>query len=183
MARSPDPFLTDPDVDARRHELSLYFAPNPAPFLKDYDRLRAQVLARRTGAWLTLSGAGVCWSALFFGPVWFFYRRLYGLAWTVVAALVLANVLDSLSIVSISRLGLPFSMALGVTGRRAALQRAFRRLGQMRRDGQLPDAAILAAGGVSKPAAWISGTIFALVFALALIGIVLTVIHGNPLPK
>ncbi len=183
MARTPDPFLTDPDVDARRHELSLYFAPNPAPFLKDYDRMRAQAVARRTGAWLTLRGAGMCWSAFFFGPVWFFYRRLHGLAWTVVAVLALAGALNYVSIVSISGLGLPFSMALAVTARHVALQRAFRRLGSLHRDGQLSDAAILKAGGVSRPAAWISGTILALLFALALAGIVLAIIHHEPVPN
>ncbi len=182
MARSPDPFLIDPDVDARRHELSLYFAPNPAPFLKDYDRMRAQAAARRTGAWPT-RGAGTCWPALLFGPVWFFYRRLYGLAWTIVLVLALLNVLDFMSVVSVSRLGLPFGIALGVVGLHAALQRAFRRLEALRRDGQPTNAAILNAGGVSRPAAWISGTLLALLFPLALLGLVLAIVHDRPLPS
>ncbi len=183
MARSPDPFLTDPDVDARRHELSLYFAPHPAPFLKDHDRMRAQTLARQAGARLTWGGAGVCWPAFFFGPVWFFYRRLYGVAWTIVAILVLVNVVGYVSTVSLDRLGLPFNMALAVIGRRAALHRAFRRLESLRRDTRVTDDAILKAGGVSRPVAWISGIVFGLIVILSVAGIVLGIVYDEKLPR
>ena len=95
----------------------------------------------------------------------------------------LANVSDGVSAASISRLGLPFSMALAVIGRWAALYCAFRRPGQMRDNDQVLDDAILKAGEVSRPAAWIAGTLFARVFALALLGIVLAAIHDEPLPN
>ncbi len=47
----------------------------------------------------------------------------------------------------------------------------------------MPDAAILDVGGISRPAAWISGVIFAVAFSLALLGIVPALVHDDSVPN
>ena len=151
-------FLTDPDADARRHELAMFFTPNPAPFLKTFELMRERALARQAGQRPRLRFASLCWPAFLFGPVWFFYRKLWAWGAGIVALIIVLNVIPGTFGM---RLGLPLSLALGAAGRIIAVHAAIGRL-QAGPRGGLPsgDAAIAQAGGVSRLAGWIAGTIW-----------------------
>lgn len=171
-------FLTDPDDDARRLELTAYFTPNPAPFLKTYELLRERALAKQAGQRVRFRFGGMCVPAFFFGPVWFFYRKLWG--WAVATVVLLAAVPFMPDPVS-RRIGLPLGMALGLAGRHAAVNKAIGRLQAMRQAGQpLGVAQIIQAGGVSRLAGWISGVVLGVLIALSTVAMFYLWRHGYP---
>ena len=153
-------FLRDPDQDARRAELEAFVGHNPAPFLKQYDRLRERPEKPGFGAMTSFVAM-----AFFLGPCWFFYRRMWAWGWVLVVLLIgLGFVPGS------SRLGVPVAVALGLLGRYTYLSQAFGRIEKLRGGAAVADLETLRkAGGVSKWAGWTSAIIYAVVVVLAIV--------------
>ena len=159
-------FLRDPNTAARRAELEAYVGPNPAPFLKLYDRLRER--PDRPGQAMFSFVA----LAFFLGPVWFFYRKAYPWAWGIV---VLQVVLIGLPVGRGAGIGL--GVALAMIGRYTYLQRAIGRISKLRGQDAVADPALLARdGGVSRVAGWVSGLAY---LALAVLTVVAYVLPGG----
>ena len=160
-------FLLDPDADARRQDFTTFVGPNAKAFLPAYERARA-VANRAPGekVKLTLGGTGFNVGAFFVGPVWFFYRRLWVWACGLTVALFLIGLIPGTS-----RIGLPVGLGLGFGANQLYVSHAITRVARMRAQGRGAPEQLAAAGGVSKVAAWIAGTVFALLMALTLYGL------------
>ncbi len=168
-------FLKDPDQVSRRAELAAFFGPHAETFLKTYDKLREDTVRAEGGRpKFRFFGGGFEAAAFFLGPVWFFYRKMWVMAWVVVALLVVAAVLPIAS-----RIGLILSVLLGFLGHRTYVQHAIGKLQTMRlADGTLDPVSLREAGGVSKPAGIVSGTIFGLMWVVGIVAIVYLAMHG-----
>jgi hypothetical protein len=179
MADSPYlAFLHDPDQASRRAELEQFFAPNPAPFLKVYDRLHADMAAGGRPKF-RLFGGGFCWPAFFTGPVWFLYRKMWLIAGIIIAVMVALPFLPGTE-----RAGVPLAVALALSGHRIYVQHAITLIQKARTpDGGVDDAMIARAAGVSRIAAWIGGMIYGLLVVVALVSLYLLFSSGEPLPR
>ncbi|MCQ8279728.1 DUF2628 domain-containing protein [Acetobacteraceae bacterium KSS8] len=172
MAR-PDDFLRHGDPAERRDELRRYIGPNADSFLPVYDRMQAKQSS-------ALPWTGFCWPAFFLGPVWFFYRKLWlfaGLLCAIILAVALIPKLPPISGLIVSFISARMARWLYLTDAMKRLE-ALRETGQINRPG-----AIERAGGVSKPAAWISGIIFGLLYAVTLGLVVYAISEGYPPPQ
>lgn len=168
-------FLRAPDQDVRRAELSTFFGPHAETFLRTYDRMQEDaVRAAGSRPRFSLFRGGFEVAAFFLGPVWFFYRKMWVIAWVIVAALAVLAFIPVLS-----RAGVALSVVLAMMAHRVYVQHAIGTLEKMRRaDGTLDPEAMRAAGGVSKPAGTISGVIFGLLWVATIIGLVYLAKHG-----
>ena len=157
-------FLLDPDADARRQDFVTFVGPNANRFLPSYERARA-VANRAPGEKIKSSfgSNGFNAGAFFVGPVWFFYRKLWGWACGITVAIFLIGLIPGTS-----RIGLPVGVGLGFGANQLYVSHAINKVARMRAEGRGTPEQLAAAGGVSKLAAWIAGTIFALLMALTL---------------
>jgi hypothetical protein len=173
-------FLRDPDQDSRRNELTTFFGPNAATFLRAYDKLREDTVRSDGGRpKFRLFGGGFEVAAFFLGPVWFFYRKMWILAWVVVGLMVAIAFVPVLS-----RAGLILALLLAGLAHRSYVQHAVQTLVKLRQpDGSLDPVAVQAAGGVSKPAGIVSGVIFVLLTVIGLVSIIYLAAHGIPPPR
>lgn len=170
-------FLNDPDQEVRRAELRTFFGPNAETFLKAYDRLRSDTPAVPGGRpKFRLFGGGFEPAAFFLGPVWFFYRKMWLMAWVVVGMLVVV------SFIPFRAAGLIVGITLAGMAHRVYVQYAVQKLTTLHRGGTpvTPDT-VAAAGGVSKRAGVISGVIYALFWILGVVSIIYLASHGQSL--
>lgn len=157
-------FLADPDPQARRAELVAFIGPGSAPFLKMYDALQAPAAAGRRPKFGATNSFVVM--AFFLGPCWFFYRRLWIWAWSLVAVILFVGFLPLPR-----NTGVILGVVLAIMGRFAYLQHAILRIAKLRGGGPVADLALLAReGGVSPVAGWVSSVIY--------VGVTLVVIAG-----
>ncbi len=171
--------MLDPDQASRRLELTAFFGPNAADFLKTYDLLRERAVAIAAGQkpGFTLRGTGFEPAAFFLGPVWFFYRKLWAWAWSIVALIVVLGLLPGNT-----RFGVGLGAGLAIAARSAYVNHAIAKLAKLRNpQGEIDLQQAALAGGVSKTAGWISGTIFVLLTILGLAAIFLLVRSGEPI--
>ena len=157
-------FLLDPDADARRQDFVTFVGPNAKAFLPAYERARA-FANRAPGEKVkfSLGANGFNAGAFFVGPVWFFYRRLWGWACGITVALLLIGLIPGTS-----RIGLPVGIGLGFGANQLYVAHAINRVARMRAEGRGTPDELAAAGGVSKVAGWIAGIVFALLMALTI---------------
>ncbi len=167
-------FLADPDQDSRRAELRDFFGPNAEKFLPSYEKLRAstpQVTGQR--AKFQLFGGGFEAAAFFLGPVWFFYRKMWLIAWVIVGLMV------ALAFVPFRSVGLILGITLATMAHRVYVQHAVQKLVALHgSNAAVTPAMVQAAGGVSRPAGIISGVIFGLIYVLAIASIIYLAMHG-----
>ena len=167
-------FLRDLDVEARRAELRAFIGPHPEPFIKMYEALRAQALAGRPKFGATTSFVVM---AFFLGPCWFFYRKMWIWAWSLVAAII---VLAFLPVTN--RIGLFLGVALAFSGRFAYLQHAIGRIVKLRGPAPQADLTLLTReGGVSARAGWISSAGYLLLTVLVVAALFLYLGSGGNL--
>ncbi len=177
MPTASDLFFRDPDQDSRRAELRDFFGPNADVFLRTYDRMRTAALAPKGSGsfWTNLRVGGFEPAAFFCGPVWFFYRKMWAWAWGITAFEVIFGVIASLLHL---RGGFAAGAILSVMAHRAYVDQAMASIAKLRGpSGALDPQAVRMAGGVSKTAGWISGTIYFLLIALTIVGLVLLILH------
>ena len=167
-------FLRDPDAQARRAELEAFIGPNARPFLLQYDRLRERPERPRFNAMASFVAM-----AFFLGPCWFFYRRMWGWAWAIVALMAALGFVPGST-----RVGVPLAVSLAMFGRYAYLSRAFGRIEKLRGGAGLADLETLRqAGGVSRAAGWISSGIYLALVALALVSMFLFLSGGGDIDE
>lgn len=155
-------FLRDPDPVARRAELEAFIGPNPAPFLKMYDKLWERPDKPGNAMF------GFVPMALLLEPCWFFYRKVWVAAWVVVAAQVALIFLPVGS-----GPGIGMAVALAMLGRYTYLTHAIARITKLRGDAAIADLELLRReGGVSKTAGWVSSAVYLLLCAAALVAYV-----------
>ena len=172
-------FLRDPDQAARRAELTAFFGPNAGKFLSVYDVLQNDAVTGSGKPKFRLRGSGFSAPAFFFGPVWFFYRKMWLIAGIIAAGMVVLSLVPGTS-----RLGAGVGAGLAVMAYRAYVQHAIGKIDKLRGPDGVADLAMVAeAGGVSKLAAWISGTIYGLLALATLVSIYLLVQAGEPIPR
>ncbi len=95
--------------------------------------------------------------AFLFGPVGFFYRKMWLIAGFIMLALIGIS-----SISAANRAGLPVAIMLGLTAYRTSVQHAIAALQKLcRPDSTIDPVALVQVGGVSRRAGWISGIIYA----------------------
>lgn len=169
-----------PDQEDRRAELRDFFGPNADSFLKVYDRMRDDALSAGNGRpKFRFAGGGFEAAAFFAGPVWFFYRKMWAWAWGLTALLIVLGLIPG-----VNRVGLPVGIALAFGAHRLYVTYAMDKLKKMRAaTGVLNPETVRRVGGVSVLAGWISGGIYALLLALAIIGIIYAARTGTPLPR
>ncbi len=157
-------FLLDPDAEARRQDFASFVGPNAAAFLPVYERARAAA-NRPPGEKVKFSflGNGFNVGAFFGGPVWFFYRRMWAWAWGLTVVLFLIGLIPGTS-----RIGFPVGISLGLGANQLYVAHAITKVAKLRAAGMVAPQQLAAAGGVSKLAAWIAGTILAGLFALTI---------------
>ena len=162
-------YMRDPDAAARLADFGAFVGPNVKAFLPAYEKQRA-LLNRPPGQKAKFEwGAGGFNAAAFFGgPIWFFYRKMWAWAWGITAALILVGLIPGTS-----RIGLPVGIGLALGGNQIYIGHAVNRIARMRAAGHGSVEELQRAGGVSKVAGWIAGIVYALLFALAVYGIVM----------
>ncbi len=172
-------FLRDPEPDKRREELRLFLGPNAAAFLPAYDKMVADA-NRPAGAKRKLGfyRYGFTTAAFFVGPVWFFYRKLWVWGWS------LTGIIVALAWLPLpSRTGLLLSMAMALMAKQIYLNHAIVKIAALREAREPSPEELQAAGGVSKTAGWIGGVVYALIILISLLGILLALKTGQPLPR
>ncbi len=170
-------FLRDPDQASREAELRDFIGPNAEAFLPVYRKMLPGPDGKPQ---IKFFGGGFVACAFFCGPVWFFYRKMWAVAWSITGLLVLIVILSSLfPNAPLSRLGFILSIVLASSAKKLYVTTAIQRLGALRRaTGILDPVAVQRDGGVSTTAAWVSGTIFGIFYLLGLIGIIYLIAHG-----
>lgn len=172
-------FLADPDQATRHAELRDFFGPNADKFLVAYDKLRAQtpqVTGQRPK--FQLFGGGFEPAAFFLGPVWFFYRKMWTVAWVVVGLMVV------LAFIPFRAVGIILSITLATMAHRVYVQHAVQKLVKLHSSGVMVTPALVQAeGGVSKPAGIISGVIYGSVWLLGVVSLIYLAAHGMPPPR
>ncbi len=167
-------FLADPNQEARHAELRDFFGPSADTFLKVYDNVRAstpQVTGQRPK--FQLFGGGFEVAAFFLGPVWFFYRKMWLMAWIVVGLMV------ALAFIPFRAVGMVLGFTLATMAHRLYVQHAVQKLVALHAtNATVTPALVQAAGGVSKPAGIISGVIYGLLWLLAVASIFYLMSHG-----
>ena len=168
-------FLKDPDQELRRSELRTFFGPNAETFLRAYDKLREDTPAVSGGRpKFRLFGGGFEPAAFFLGPVWFFYRKMWLVAWVVVGLMIVA------AFIPFRAVGLILGITLAGMAHRTYVQHAVQKLVAMHNSGSvLTPEAVQAAGGVSKPAGIISGSIYILLWIVGVLSVIFLVSHGE----
>lgn len=171
-------FMKDPDPVARRVELAQFIGPNAESFLKIYDHMRS-VANRPPGEKVKFSffANGFNAGAFFLGPVWFFYRKLWGWAWGVVGLVVVLGLLPIGN-----RIGLPLGVGLAVAANQLYTAHAISAVIKMRAaagGGPIPAEQLAQAGGVSKTAGWIAGGVYLVLVALGILALALTTPHSR----
>ena len=152
----------------------MFFGPNAAVYLRAYDRMRDGLVARPGGRWRGLFLSGMSGPAFFVGPVWFFYRKLW------VYGAVLTGVLVGLDFLPIGRLSLPISLGIAVMAKPVYLQHAMATIERLRGpDGRIDPGRLLAAGGVSRLAGWIGGSVYALLCLAGIAALIYLVRTGQ----
>ena len=161
-------FMRDPDLPARRREVSIFFGPHADKYLAVFDRMHAAA-NRPVGEKLkfSLAGNGFNAAAFFLGPVWFFYRKLWIYAWSITALIVVVGLLPAGA-----RLGLPISV--GLAANQLYVGHSVATIAKMHAaGGELSAEQLARAGGVSTTAGWIAGGCCALLFLLGIVGLIL----------
>lgn len=179
MSTASDLFFRDPDQDSRRAELRDFFGPNADVFLRTYERMRTSaLLPKGSGSfWANLRLGAFEPAAFFCGPVWFFYRKLWAWAWGITAFEVIFGVVASLLHM---RGGFAAGAILAVVAHRTYVDHAMSRITKLRASGGVVDPqAVRMAGGVSRLAGWVSGTVYFLLIALILVGLWLLITHPD----
>ena len=168
-------FLTDPDQEARRAELRAFIGPNADAFMPQYEVMRARVGAepKQKGRYK----ASFVVMAFFLGPCWFFYRRMWVWAWSLVALYVALAFLPFTS-----RVGLPLALAMAMVGRQAYVASAVHRIVRFR-NAPAPSEAKRVPGGVSPVAGWVSSLILGVLAILGLAAIILAASLHLPPPQ
>ncbi len=172
-------FANDPDQMSREAELRDFVGPNAEKFLAAYRKMRPGPDGKTR---FRIFGEGFCWPAFFLGPIWFFYRKMWAVAWGIVGLLVVTNVLGILApSLPIQRIGFPVAVIIGGWAFRLYVTQAASRLNTMRtaNGGVLRPETVRQAGGVSVTAAWVSGIVYGLVVLLGIIGLVYAAQHGQ----
>ena len=114
-------------------------------------------------------------AAFFCGPVWFFYRKMWAWAWGITGLIVVFGVLSS---VLHLRGGFAVGAILSVLAHRTYVDHAMTMIGKLRTPGSsLNPGSLRAAGGVSKLAGWVSGSVYFVLVALTVLGLVLLILH------
>ncbi|MGI4755760.1 MAG: DUF2628 domain-containing protein [Janthinobacterium lividum] len=172
MPNTPiDPFLTEPALTARREELRIFAGPNPQPFLSAFDKMVEQRTAYlATKKFKFGQNAGFTWQAMILGPVWFFYRKMWVYGWGISVGLIVLGLIPGVNHVSF-----PVGIMLGLLARRAYVDHAMRQIDTLHAAGTVSPISLAATGGVSPKAAWISGSIVAVLF---LLNIIFLILHG-----
>ena len=167
-------FLADPNQEARRAELRDFFGPNADTFLRAYDKLREdtpQVSGGRPK--FRLFGGGFEAAAFFMGPVWFFYRKMWMMAWIIVGLMVV------LAFIPFRAVGFILGITLAGMAHRLYVQQSVQKLVALHAaNPAVTPAMVQAEGGVSKPAGIISGAIYGLLLLLAFASIIYLASHG-----
>ena len=167
-------FLADPNQEARYAELRDFFGPNADKFLPVYEKLRAstpQVTGQRPKS--QLFGGGFEPAAFFLGPVWFFYRKMWLIAWLIVGLMVV------LAFIPFRAVGMVLGITLATMAHRVYVQHAVQKLVALHASNAVVTPALVqAAGGVSKPAGITSGVIYGILWLLAVISIIYLASHG-----
>ncbi|SFS04289.1 Protein of unknown function [Granulicella pectinivorans] len=166
-----DAFLNDPDPAARRAEFLAFVGPRSEGFLHLYDYLvrhPESESTNRLGSGLAYNGFSA--PAFFLGPVYFFYRKmwLWGTGYVIGLLALAAYPLTS-------RVDIGLGIAMALFTRWAYVHHAIRTITTLRSKASeiAPDDrqrfldTLAQAGGVSWTAGWISGVLFALALALA----------------
>ena len=169
-------FLKSTDQQARRTELLAFIGPNPKQLMKTYDQ-QVAMANRAPGEKPAFSfGRGFIWPVFFIGPVWFFYRKMWSWGTGIMVLVILVGLLPIHS----GGLGLGLSAGLSAGGSLLYVNYAVRKIEAMRaaRGGGLLDLReVAAAGGVSKTAGWIGGTIYGILILLGLFSAVYLILH------
>ena len=169
-------FMQDADQASRRAELEAFFGPKAEYYLKAYGHMWASVTKQPGASGRFQIFKAVVWPAFFVGPVWFFYRKMWGWASGLTVMVLVIG-----SIPMLARAGFPVGIAMAGLGPTIYVNHAIRKLAAMRGvDGRVELERARAAGGVSKTAGWIAGTIYALLTALAVLNLVLLIRNGEP---
>ncbi len=156
-------FVQDPDQASRRQELTAFFGPNAAAFLSTYDRMHA-IANRPKGEKpsFRLNQFGFCVPALFLGPVWLFYRKM----WLWGAVMIVAGVLFGVvHLPTGASIGL--SVAVAGFGRQLYVTHAISVINKLRSVGASTQQ-LASAGGVAMAAAVVSGVLLTAVVALGI---------------
>jgi hypothetical protein len=157
-------FVKDPDQASRRQEIAAFIGPNPEKFLKVYDQMVAETnRTPETRPKRTFGLSGLCWPAFFLGPVWMFYRKMWGWA----AGLTVLAFGIGLLPINTHGLGAGLSAGMAVAGFRIYMLLAVNRVSKLHAAGA-SSSQIAAAGGVSPVAGWCSGVVLLLAIAIAI---------------
>jgi hypothetical protein len=147
-----------PPID--RELLAIYFAPNPAPFLATFDKMRA------ANPWLKKQVVSWSWPAFLVTLRWFLYRK----RWMEAAVVTLLPLVLFYLIPSANSGGVAFAVVIGMYAKSWYVMFAASRIRTIQQEEPDPQGArekIARAGGVSVPGAIIGGVIFAAAFAAA----------------
>ena len=157
-------FMQDPDSAARLADFGAFVGPNVKAFLPAYEKQRAAAnRAPGEKAKFQWAAGGFNAGAFFGGPIWFFYRRMWGWAWGITAALVLVGLIPGTS-----RVGLPVGIVLGLGGNQLYVTHAVSKIAKLREAGRGSVEEMQRAGGVSKLAAWVASLVYAALVALTI---------------
>jgi hypothetical protein len=176
MASAVAAFLRDPLQNARREELRAFIGPNAEKFLRTYDAMQASAVRRKGEKLAFRRHMGFPPLAFLLGPCWFCYRRLWGWAAGVTAAMALIAFVP----LPTQRLGIPFGVAVSVMGQTVYLNHAMARIAALRGDAPQADLDVLRReGGVSVAAGWISGCAMVLLIGAAIAAAIIAVRAGD----
>jgi hypothetical protein len=152
-------FLKDPDQPARRAELLAFIGPNPAPFMKTYDQ-QVATANREPGSKIKFAfGSGFLWAPLFLGPVWFFYRKMWGWGLGITGLIVVLGLLP----IHGNGVGIGLGAGCAVGGALLYVSQAIRQIEALRAacgGGPVDLRELAARGGVSKAAGWTAGAAY-----------------------
>ena len=160
-------FMLDPNAGARQADFGAFVGPNVKAFLPAYERLwTAANRPRGEKVKFQWASGGFNAGAFFGGPVWFFYRKMWAWGWCLTIALVLIGFIPGTS-----RVGLPVSLGLAIGANQLYVTHAVTKIAKMREAGRTSVEDLQRVGGVSKAAAWISGSIYAILIVLAIVAL------------
>lgn len=155
--RAIDALLQEPEQSKRREEFCRFVGTNADRFIPVFDKL---LLDRRrllqTGQRPLFRKLDPVWPALCSGPVWFFYRKMWGIAWFFVLCLLVLAVVPLFRFVSFGLV-----ILLAGLGKRIYVDYVLRVLDALHAHGNVSGEVLKRVGGTSPKAAWISGTILA----------------------
>jgi hypothetical protein len=148
-------------------DVATFIGPNPDKFRATWDKQREMILSKGSGiAW------SFCWPFLFLSFVWFFYRK----QWLMGVVLIVVPLIFAFFLPSVTGAFGGIGIALAAMAKSAYLQDAMAKIAKIRvsiQDDAGRQTALAAAGGVSWPAALISGG----VLAASLAAVVLTMVR------